>query len=294
MTDAELGRQIASYLDATTGPVATAQTSGRELIMTLNDPKSGGNRRLTRGAAAAALVVVAVGAIALSTRDSDEDQSATGRPTPTIAHESSESIPPPSDDPEITPREQAAIDLAERYFTALYAGDVDTAVEMVPQVSLRVVAEAAWVDWWSTTADDPNVTDDVWPTGPCWAGAESTQGLLVTCPVRSHDPLAVAMGLDDLTWNVHITGANEVAAFIAPAADFRTYLDQAGVYAAYLDVTGTLTNGVCDSDTYGPDEVYDPGIAMSQACADLVVDVADDAAAWFEAGQPDTWPPDDG
>lgn len=193
---------------------------------------------------------------------------------------------------ELTPDEQAAVDVAERYFAAFAGGDAETVLALSDPSSLSpsAAAEAGVVAWWSI-ASRPGADADGWPTGACriTTSGASAPGMRVDCPVAVRDPVAITLDVDQLAWGVYVTDDGLVDRLSEALDGFKNYAPVWSAYADYLraarpdDYAAT-----CDPAAYDSGSInYTNGIAITEACAELLADVSEDVAAWIDAGRPE-------
>lgn len=241
-------------------PVAASELRkldpGRIPMQTQEKPKSIAATRPKRwipAAAAAAAAVVVGGAALLFTGAGDES-------------------------PPVADRESAAVDVAERFMAAVNAGDLGTIVELADpdEADLRM--------WEMNAVIASEYPNDV---GACVAAITTDELVRVECDVTVTDPVFVALGAERLVfpWQVYADGRFEWRPFEGadPVAVNREYRD----YLLLNDPDAYRE--ACDPSQHALGSVNSAGgTAFTAECGQLRLDVAEDVAAWIEAGRPES------
>lgn len=306
----ELSDQIRAYYDTTTTPVDVdairhgqpapnirlLPTDGQLMEDDMRAPdhhRAPSRTRVVAAVAAAVAVIALVAGLIIASTRADDDPVPADEPKPTTPVEPEESQGEPA--VELTPEEQAAIDVAERYFAAFADGDADTVLALSVPASLTPSpdSEAGVVAWWSI-ASRPGAESAGWPTGTCriTSGAPGQQ-MRVDCPTAVSDPVAIATEVDQLEWGVFVTDDGQVERLSEPLAGFKNYQPVWSAYANYLEAARPADYAdVCDPAAYEAGTINSShGIAITAPCAELLADVSDDVAAWIDRGRPELTAP---
>jgi hypothetical protein len=238
-------------------------------------------------AAVAAVVVLILGAAAVLLLANDDTQPAVDEPPATTTPPAT-TVPP---EPEAAPVDQARIDTAiakvEDFYAAINTDDVDAAMAL------------AYAD--GSFADDPSGEADrnMWEANAVFTASypyevqrcESTGTLddrvVVECTTVNPDPVWVTLGVSDgvvAPWHVFDDGHMEWRALRGEPFSLPNQ-----AYVDYLKLNHLEAyNEVCNPDAYPLGTVNSPqGYSLTRACAELVTPLAEDIAAWIEAGRPE-------
>lgn len=228
------------------------------------------DRRRWLAVAAVAATVVAVVAVVVLRDDAEPVEPST--PIVTVG----ETLPEPLS------REEQAIETAREFLAAINAGDVDTAASMSNGDYVDIAAAR---EMWSMNAAISERYGEFQTIGRCEVANVNSQYVEVDCDVVVNDPVYAALDSDELVAPTRVYDDRTVvwaawrgADTGAASAAYREYLQEhhADEYAA-----------VCDPLAYEQGSVIvNRGLALTEACGELMVPLADDVAAWIEAGRP--------
>lgn len=305
MTDLDLAEQLVAYVDATTEPVVvvtSAAADDRSSIMDIShhsaSDESWDRRWLVAVAALAVLALVgAVVLVAGGSESPDRLEIPADDPVaPNVI-----SVPGPTDGApgadgdapsgpgEVDPvRAAAAVAAAEEYFAAFAAGDHAVVIGASDPAAIDASAEEQLVGWWSQAAW-PGRSHPGWPGAPCAAVDEpAADVVLVQCDTPVGDPVATALGLDALVWEVEVFDGAMVRRTAEPLANGRSvYWPVWRAYRDYIDAFRPDETTACDpatSDT--PTAVVPAGLALTVECGSLTATVANRVADWVDRGRP--------
>ena len=229
-------------------------------------------------ASATAMILLVVGALALFANGADTDAPAADTTHPETTQRST------------IEREQDAIDIATTFFAAFGRGDVDAVVGLSDSILPNAAAESELVRWWSTSAW-PTQTATGWPDGACRSRAANDTGpVLVDCPLTVADPVAVALGADELLWSAEVSDDGSVRRRAEPlTAANGTYAPVWQAYAQHLSMyQPTQYAAVCDPAASPASEAFSSsGLALTGACAAVTSAASGEVAAWITDGRPE-------
>lgn len=236
----------------------------------------------------AAIVVIVVGAVGVFVLADDG-----GQPQPEVSDSPATTVPPPATtlppdpapdvDADAQARADAAVARADAYFVALNAGDVDAAVAlMAPDGTISEADQRMLRFNAAYTARYP------WEVEPCETTV-TPQGVVVfvECAMVYPDPVWVAEAVSEVVfpWQIYDDGRMDWLPF--KGADFSK-ANQA--YAGYLEIHHPDEYAaVCNPAAYDPGTVnHDRGFALTEECAAVALPLAEEIAAWVEAGKPES------
>lgn len=276
MADLDLARQLVAYLDATTEPVTSVHSEDGGLVLAPEPDEPRAPRWLV--AAAAVAVVAALGVLLALTTGGDRAVDEIDRPEPSPSLPAP-SLPTPTSVDQAdgaAERHRVAIDRAAQYFEALSTNDAETVLALSDPTIVDDTAETDLVRWWWATAW-PTGERTVWPSGACGAADADDGGVRVTCPVTVTDPVADAVGLDDLTWSATVGDDGLVRREPAPVdTDDGTYQAVWREYAEYLATyRGAEYADVCDPASAAGSPAPGGWLVLNGRCAQSVVRVSD-------------------
>lgn len=267
MTELDLARQLVTYVDATTEPAAPAVDRPVEVVV-LEPPADPPSRRWLIAVAAVAVLLL-MGALALAgIRGEDAVEE--------LDDETVSSTTVPA-------RLASAIATAERYFEAWSTNDDETVRELQSPDAADPDRERNLIRWWFLTGSGGE--DMIWPSAPCEVAPAGDQpdGVRVECPIRIGDPVARALGLDELTWAATVGDDGVVRRDAEPVADGRRSV--VPVWQVYSDYLADYlpTQPGCDPDDREPGTVVvQAGLPLDALCAQVAVQIADAVALWVE------------
>lgn len=214
-------------------------------------------------ATAAVLLLIGLLAVAVAARDSGEPEL-------------------PADDPIPTPtREEIAVDTAVRFWTAVNTGDVDTAIEMSYGDETDLGADR---ELWElhAAAIAAGETRTIRSCEPGWVNRLFVE---VECTIVIDEPVYAFF---DTTEYVNPAKVYDDGSVAWEPTIGRPYTEPNRAYAEYLRTFHPDEYAaVCDPTAYQPGSIVnDSGLALTRACGELAMPLADDVAAWLAAGRP--------
>lgn len=181
--------------------------------------------------------------------------------------------------------EEAALSATDAFFTALLAGDIDGVEQaVIPGGELADSERRMWQ--FNMASFAAGYQGDV---GECTATHDTAANrVAVACQWTVGDPVFLAMGITELEWPFdYFVDDGRLAWRPFQGADVSP-VNQAT--AAFLDAFhADEYAAACDPAAYNfQGIVFDRGLALTPECAELLVPLLGDVAAWVEAGQPTT------
>lgn len=188
--------------------------------------------------------------------------------------------------PDAEQRVAHAIATTRLFLDRVNDGDIDTAMTLL-QPAERLDAHR---EMWSPVARIAERT----PTeiGTCRASGVFGPFIDVECNIVHGDPVFRAVGVADLLARFRVRDEGTVSLLSYERADLGHVVSPPAAYVDYLRAFhGAEYEAVCDPRRYGEGEAVklfrnDGGLAMTEACGDLFVPLADEVARWVEAGRP--------
>ncbi len=260
------------------------QTMQTEETIRVMEPPPPRRRRWLPAMAAGIIVAVSVAAAAIWLTAGDDE------PAPVVTDPPVTTVADVVPEPDSVARAEAAVARVQGLQTALAEGDLAGVEALLsPTAPLEIAERRVW--------EFNAVLEAAYPSRIDGCEATSTANslfVLVECTTVDTSPVADALGGGERTapWRVFDDGPMEWQAFRS-----ETLGTGAGrlafAYAAYL--SATLEDeylASCAPSAYEPQSVIaNQGLSLAAPCAELMVAVAPDVAAWIEAGRPELGAP---
>lgn len=215
---------------------------------------------------AAAVLVVALGALFALRSDDEPEQPADRVPAETL--------------PALPTADERAVETAREFQERVNAGDVDAVMAMTNPDYSVVDADH---NLWEFNAVFHRTTGA--PTmGECTVAESGTVYIEVACAIHQNEPVFEALGVADLVAPYRVFPDQTVDWQPWRGGDFGS-VNQA--YAEYLQIHhADEYEAACAPFRYEPGTIVsNGGLALTADCAAVAAPLADEVAAWIEAGR---------
>lgn len=226
--------------------------------------------RLIAAAAATTIAIVAIGAVVLTRDDTEPAEPASPPPT-----DATDRLPP-------VVSHEVAIDTARVYLDAFSRGDVDTALAMTDDGVPSLEAERNIVEMWA-------VLDRILEPAATYEACSASDALgwiEVRCDATVNDPVAIELGVDQGVWPIRVNDDLTVRWLPIEGVEFS---QSNWAYSDYLRAYHPTEYEVaCQPGAYEVGTIHaNANLALTGACAELFVPLADDVVQWIRDGRPE-------